>query len=180
MEVDSLRDKEIGGGGGGLFTSLTDGSPVKLRVLTIDPMVSKDKWGGTKFAFIVWNYTEDKAQILNKGISIAKEIRRLHLDEDYGANIQKMGVKITTTGQLKETKYSVDPLPNVDELTKEQVAEAKKIRLEDAIKLGQRYSKINSVDELESPEEVITEVEETQDVVIDDDDEDVDLSDIPF
>ena len=173
MEVDALRDKKIETGGG-LFVKTVEGTPIKLRVLTVDPVVSKDPYGGTKFAFIVWNYTENRAQILNKGGSVAKEIQRLHLDEDYGANIQKMGIKITTTGQLKETRYSVDPLPNVEELTKEQIEEAKKIKLDEVIKMGIRYSKLTSTDDLTVPEN------DSEDVVIDDVDEEVDLSDIPF
>jgi len=176
-EADALRNKEIPGGGGGLFVKLTEGNPVKLRILTTDPIVTKDKFGNTKFAFIVWNYTENKAMILNKGASIANEIKRLHLDEDYGADIQKMGIKITTKGQLKETRYSVDPLPNAEELTKEQVDEARNIRFEEAVKNGIRLSKLESSDDIPVNEEY--EAEEHQEES-EDEDEPVDLNDVPF
>jgi len=178
-EKDALRDKNIPGSGGGLFTKLTEGNPIKLRVLTTDPMVTRDKWGNTRFAFVVWNYTEEKAQILNKGSSIASEIKRLHLDEDYGANIQEIGIKITTKGQLKDTRYSVDPLPNIEKLTKKQLEELKKVDLEKAVKNGVRLSELESEEDI--PVNPNLEVERTEDVVIEDiDEEEVDLSEIPL
>ena len=188
-EKDALRDKKIESGGGGLFVKIADGTPIKMRVLTTDPIISRDSWGGTKFAFVVWNYTENKAQILNKGSSIATEIQRLHLDEDYGANIQKMGIKITASGQGKDTKYSVDPLPNVEELTKDQVEEAAKIRLEDAVKHGIRYSEFTTSDDLpEAPEggsedtnpKVENQPSNEEPVIEDIGDEPISLDDIPF
>lgn len=186
-EVDALRDKEISSGGGGLFVKFEQGKPLKLRVLTIDPIVSKDQWGGTKYAFIVYNHTEQKAQILNKGTSIANEIKKLHLDDDWGGNIQKIDIKIEAEGSGKDTKYTVNPVREAVELTQEQIKEARDIRLEDAVKNGARLSTLESDSDI--PEYIPNDdggsespnPKAKKEVVIEDiDDEPVDLSDIPF
>lgn len=167
----------------GLFVSFKSGEPVKLRVLTKDPLVSIDKFGNTRFAFVVWNYNLGKAQILNRGASIAKELQALHLDEDFGANIQKIDVKITATGEGKETRYSVQGLQNSANLKSDALEEAKQIDLPAVIKNGIRMSELNKGEKLpevetESEKTVVTDAEP----VIEDinDDEEINLDDIPF
>ncbi|HWT40039.1 MAG TPA: hypothetical protein VN081_02090, partial [Dongiaceae bacterium] len=124
---DPLSNYNFGSGSSGLYVSEF---PVKLRVLTTDPVVHmEEKYGSTKFAFIVWNHDLGKAQILDRGSSIAKAIQELHNDEDYGADIQKIDIKITSTGEGKETRYAVTPLPKSIELTKDQIKEAADIDL---------------------------------------------------
>lgn len=132
--------------GQSLFLSVKKGDSIKLRVLTTDPVVSKDKYGNTRFAFIVWNYTDSKAQILNKGASIARPIQQLHLDEDYGANIQKIDIKLianSTGPEDKDVEYILTPLPKAETLTVEQIKEAEKIKLDESIKNGTRMSLLN-------------------------------------
>lgn len=169
--------------GGDLFVKITEDKPVKLRVLTTDPLVSYDQWGNLRFSFVVWNFTENKAQVLNKGASIAQPIQGLHMDEDYGADIQKLDIKVTATGSGKETKYTVNPLPKSEELTDEMIKQAKKIDLEKIIKDGKRMSALNEGEKLSLPQAVREEPEEeSEETVIEDinEDEPVDLSDIPF
>jgi len=135
---DPLSSYNFGSGGSGLYLSEF---PVKVRVLTTDPVVHmEEKYGSTKFAFVVWNHDLGKAQIMDRGSSIAKAIQELHNDEDYGANIQKIDIKISSTGEGKDTRYTVTPLQKTIELTAAQIQEAANIDLMEKIKNGVRMS----------------------------------------
>lgn len=178
---DPLKDYQFQESeGNSLFLTVKKGDSIKLRVLTVDPMISKDKYGNTRFAFVVWNYNEQKAQILNKGASIARPIQQLHTDEDYGANIQKLDVKLvaTSTGhEDKDVEYTLNPLPQSTDLTSEQVEEAKKINLENVIKNGIRMSaaaKGETTPEVTTSPQVDDEVHEVEDTAP------INLDSIPF
>lgn len=184
---DPLSGFDFGGDGAGLFTKFKSGSPVKVRVLTTDPLVVLDKFGNTRYAFIIWNFTEDKAQILNRGASIAKEIQALHNNEDWGNDVQKIDIQITATGEGKETRYTVTPLPKATPLTKEQIAEARKIDLLAKLPGGVRLSDFISGsrpapqgdEPVEESKPAPVEVTETFGENIDMDEE-IDLNEIPF
>jgi hypothetical protein len=178
-ESDALRNFSFKQGDG-LFTTFEDGEPVKLRVLTTNPLVALDKWGGTKFAFIVYNHTASKAQILNRGASIAKEIQKLHQDEDWGANIKKIDIKITADGTGKDTRYTVTPVKETTELTNDQIRECREVKLEDKIENGQRMSFYNPEDFETNSEKPEKEPEEKDIKIEDVDDEPINLDDIPF
>lgn len=175
MEVDALKQyrfKEATGGD--LFTTIKSDQPQKLRVLTLDPIVHVDKFANTRYAFVVYNYTVGKAQILDKGASIAKQISDLHLDDDYG-DINKIDIKITATGEGMETRYSVNVLPKTEVLSVDQIKEAANIKLDEIIKNGTRMSALNDgaplpTVQVETPDEVTDEQL----------DEEIDLSSIPF
>ena len=193
---DPLAGFDFGGGASGLFTKFKSGSPVKVRVLTTDPLVVLDKFGNTRYAFIIWNFTEDKAQILNRGSSIASEIQKLHNNVDWGNDVQKIDIQIEANGEGKETRYTVTPLPKATQLTPEQIAEAKKIDLTAKLPGGIRLSKFIEGDRPEAqgdePAEETSGYEQAKaqadrirggnDVPLEDinDDEPIDLSEIPF
>lgn len=155
--------------------------PAKVRVLTTDPLVHVNpKYGSTKFAFVVYNHTAGKAQILDAGAMITQEIQRLHTDEDYGANIQKIDIKIDRQGEGKETRYTVTPLPNAVSLTNEQVAEARDINLSEKVENGVRMSEINSGEKTLTQWD-IHDIAQDLDIAPDDiDDKPIDISEIPF
>lgn len=141
MSVDALslyEPKE-----GGLYLKLKSGEPVTLRVLTLDPVASKDKWGNTRYAFVVWNWNENRAQILQKGGSVLKQLVEIHRDDSFDA-LNKIDIKVTVTGEGLETRYSILPLPKARQLTAEMVEEAKQINLDDKIEYGIRLSASNS------------------------------------
>jgi len=119
--------------------------PAKIRVLSTDPLVNLDKFGGTKFAFPVWSYDEQKAMILNKGASIVKGIQQIDADEDYGGDVTAVDIKILSSGEGKETRYSVNVLPKTQDLTEEQVEAVNKLdtNLSKIIKNGVRASEFN-------------------------------------
>lgn len=170
----------------GLFTTFEDGDEFKLRVLTTDPVVSTKEFTAangdvniaTKFAFIVYNFTMGKAQILNAGATITKEIQRIHQDEDFGANIKTVDIKVTATGSQLNRKYTVNVLPKAETLTNEQINECKAIDLDGKIEGGQRmsfYKPDDAVDQ--SPAKVDKEDEP---VIEDISDDPINLDDIPF
>lgn len=173
---DPLSNYNFGGGGSGLFLSEF---PAKVRVLTTDPVVHmEEKYGTTKFAFVVWNHDLGKAQILDRGSSVAKAIQELHNDEDYGANIQKIDVKITTTGEGKDTRYAVTPLPKAIELSTAQIQEAAAIDLTEKIKNGVRLSQASEKQSHKAmPQSTVTDAAyDNTDIEGDP----IDLAEIPF
>ena len=61
---------------------------------------------------IVWNYQDEKIQILEitqKGIQ--RELRNLAKDEDWGSPVDKYDIVITRQGEKLNTEYSVQPKP---------------------------------------------------------------------
>lgn len=133
-------------GGGSVWLKFSPDTPVKLRVLTNDPLVTIDKFGNTRFNFLVWNWDEKKAQILSKGASILKQLQAIHTDPDYGS-IREVDVKITATGEGMETRYTVMPLPKSQTLTQSIIEECKLVKFSEIIKNGLPLSKYNEGEE---------------------------------
>lgn len=183
--MDALTDFK-GDKGSGLFLKFTPDEGVKLRILTNDPLVNKDKWGNTRYSFVVWNFNEDKAQILSKGMSILRQLQELHTSDEWGGDIRKINIRITSTGEGMETRYTVMPLPNSTDLTNDQVKQASHIKLEDTIQNGIRLSQVNggsSIPEAEYDEDHNSPPRPSQnapDPVIEDIPDEIDLSEIPF
>lgn len=128
---------------GSLFVEIKEGSPVKLRVISVDPYISRDRFGNTKFGFIVWDFNENRPKVLNKGSSIAKAIQQLHMDEDYGSDITKVDIKISATGEKKDTRYAINVLPKVTDITEEQFNKCYELKLDAIIKNGVFASEYN-------------------------------------
>lgn len=169
MENDALSVATFGGG---LF--LTE-FPAKVRVLTLDPVVSMDNYGNTRYAFVVWCFDDNRPHILNKGPSFAKRFQEIHMDEDFGGDIRKVDVKITTTGKGKDTRYTITPFGAPYDLTNEQIKEAAAINLNSVIKNGIRLSEANQGKKVPS-----VEVEPDDTVYEVSDGDPVNISDIPF
>lgn len=186
--------------GPSLYLKFKADEAVKIRVLTIDPVVYTQTYEdkktdevnvNTKFAFTVYNFTANKAQVLQATPAMARKIGEIHNDPDFGSNIRKIDIKITPTGERLERRYDLQVLPNTETLTNSQIEEAKKIDLEELIGKSdnagvvQRMSTYNSTDfkqqQEEGQEEVAREVgshvDRDKDSV---DDELINLDDIPF
>jgi hypothetical protein len=131
-----------------VFLKFEAGKALKLRVLTIDPIITTQEFESadgevnlsTRFAFIVYNWTDKRAQILQASPNMAKRFAELHTDEDYGANIRKVDIKITPTGEKLQRKYDIQVLPTAQEMSNDQIRECQEIKLEEIIKDGQRAS----------------------------------------
>jgi hypothetical protein len=90
-----------------------DGKRKPLR-FRMDEKIPVDKIGDDPkhfWAFVVWNYAEEKIQILEitqKGIM--KSIQSLVSDEDWG-DPKNYDLVVTRTGEGLETEYQVNPKP---------------------------------------------------------------------
>lgn len=134
--MDSLKDyqpKEST-----VYLKFRDGDEVKLRVLTLDPLVSEKVWPNApdqidvKYAFVVWNWNENKAQVLQVGPGLLNRFTRIHRDDDFEP-LNKLDIKITATGEMLERRYEVQVLPKAQELSPGMVKEASGLKLEELI-----------------------------------------------
>lgn len=167
----------------GLFLS---DFPAKIRVLTRDPMVYNDKFGNTRYAFIVYNLDEERLQILNKGPGFAQEFQRIDSDNDFGGDIRRVDVKITTNGkQGINIRYKFDVIGDPYDLSKEQMKSIMEsnIKLDEVIQKNspgaKRLSEINAGAKIGGEE--LEPAGAKDDIVIEDiGDEPINLDDIPF
>jgi hypothetical protein len=105
---------------------------VKLRVLTLDPLVSVDKWGNTKYSFVIWNWTENKAQVWSTTPGNLKKLTALHRNEDWPP-LNKIDVTVSAEGEMKEKRYEITPLPKAQEMTADIVEQCKAVNLEELV-----------------------------------------------
>lgn len=147
----------------GDFIKFKADKPVKLRVLSINPLISNNEYTNketgeisvsTKYGFAVWNYTEGRAMILNASPSIAQTIHKLHIDPDYDEDITKLDIKITPTGEMLERRYEVNVLPKAQKLTAEQETAVAELdgKLDSIIKNGIRADRFNNGETKKEPE----------------------------
>lgn len=110
------KNQYTSGSGDSLFTDLQPDSTVRLRIMSdaywnLSEYKDQDTGEVThsdKYAWVVWNYDTQKAEILNKGISIFNQVADLAADEDWG-DPQDYDIKITRTGKGLDTRYAVVP-----------------------------------------------------------------------
>lgn len=145
-DKDALKDFDFNKvTGSGLFIKFKADVPVTVRILTTDPIISESEFTNKqtgevnlnmKFHFIVWNWTEEKAQILSLSPNQARKISELHRDPDFGANIQKLDIKITPSGEMLERRYEIQVLPESKAriLNKQMIDEAKLIELDKSVR----------------------------------------------
>lgn len=137
------------------FIKFKADEPVKLRVLSTNPLIHDntftDKKTGeisvsTKYAFAVHNYNEDRAMILDASPSIARTIHKLHTDEDWGADVTKVDIKVEPTGEMLERRYAISGVPKAQTLTEEQEKAVFELdeKLESIIKNGVRAEDYNN------------------------------------
>lgn len=127
----------------GQFLKFTPGEPVKVRILTTDPVISESEFTdqrtgeltlNTRFAYIVYNFTDKKAQIMQVTPKSAKRIAEIHMDQEYGANIRNVDIRITPPAKGEIKAYTFEVMPNTQQLTKEMVDEARGIDLDNNVK----------------------------------------------
>lgn len=98
------------GSGGGLFLKLQDGDTVKVRIFS-DPVYFDSEFKdnlSARIAWVVWNHDEQKAQIWATNGATYNSVKDLVMDEEYG-DVTKYDIKITRTGTVQQTRYSVRP-----------------------------------------------------------------------
>lgn len=175
----------------GVFLQFEPGKPVTVRILTTNPVVYstsfEDKSTGetvvaTKFAFIVYNFSDNMAQVLKATPHMAKKIGEIHKDPDFGSNIKEIDLKITPPNKGEIKAYDVQVLPNARTLTKDQVDECRKIELDKLFEeqLGSRMS-VYEPEEYKKPDVTVKTGNIDDDGNLDiDTDEPINLDDIPF
>lgn len=187
-EVDALKGFDWNKvTGDGLFVKFEAGKPLTLRVLTVDPVVNtnefKDQVTGeitltTKFNFVVYNFTLEKAQVLSATPNMAKKIGELHLDSDFGSDIRKIDIKITPTGEKLMRRYDIQVLPMAKDLTNDMIKECSAIKLDEKIKDGYRMSMYDP--EKRNKNDLDLAPEEKEAIIETIEDEPINLDDIPF
>lgn len=167
--------------------------PAKVRILTRDPMVYTDNYGNTKYVFAVYNVTENKVQILDKGPGFPQRFQEIDNDPDFGGDIRKVDLKITTNGKdgSIEVRYTITPVGTPSELSKQAI----KSIVDQGFDLAEKVQKNNPnavrLSEINAGAEmpVASEAEApqaspdvaSQDVEIEDiGDEPIDINKIPF
>lgn len=152
--MSSIYAQHQPGSTDGLYLKLQDGDKVKGRIAS-EPAISVYKQGDKpRYSWVIFvrefnGKPVNKPQILTKGISVYNGIA--DLVEDWGEPTQfDLTIKRTGSG-LNDTEYSVNPVKESTDLTKEQLAGAEKIDLPQAIK-GKWLSTF--VDDNELPEPV--------------------------
>jgi hypothetical protein len=125
------------GGSDGLYLKLQDGDSAKVRIAS-EPAIFTQEFNNegeitlsTKFAWVVWNRADKKAQVFNGGKSIYNQIA--DLVEEWGEPTT-FDITVKRTGQMLETRYSVNPAPKSQDLTDEEQAACDKIDLLKATK----------------------------------------------
>lgn len=111
----------------GTFLKLNDGETVKVRITSL-PVIFQNEYNqgeevniSTRFAFIIWNHDDNKAQIWQtNGATYGQQISPLLEDEEYG-DWRKYDVKISRSGEKAQTRYSVRPGVKQYDLEDEQL-----------------------------------------------------------
>jgi len=108
-----------------------DNKPKRSKTMFTNTSDIKENWKVKEFwAFVVWNYTDEKVQIMEiTQNSIKNQIYKLANDEDFG-DPKTYDLKINRSGKDLETKYQVIALGQKPFENKEAIEEAKKINLE--------------------------------------------------
>lgn len=125
--LSNLQFKEGNGEGGSEFIKFKAGESVKVRVFTTNPTIHINNYGKEQISFAVWNWDEDKAMILSKGPSIARQISHLHQDDDFGADITLVDIKILATGEGMDREYSINVLPKAQDISDAQIEALKEL-----------------------------------------------------
>lgn len=200
-EQDSLTDFDFNKvSKPGKFLKWEAGRAVTVRILTKDPVVQEREFKNaegevnlsTKFCFIVWNFTDERAQILTAAPGMARTFQTIGKDPDFGANLQKCDIKIIPEGEKLKRIYNINVLRhsgNEKPLNAEMVAEARELNLDTDVQDNKgRLSEWEPVG-VKPGAKAVKSTEGTDDPAPDDEeevviedigDEPINLDDIPF
>lgn len=132
MSNESIYSKHRPGNSDDLYLKLKDGDAVKMRIFSPPAIVVYQEGQRPRYAWVVINHNNKKAQVYGAGISVYSQIA--DLAEDWGEPTEfDITVRRKGSGQF-DTEYSVTPVKNSTSPTKEQEAEAEKIDLLQATK----------------------------------------------
>lgn len=175
---------------GGLYLRINDGETVTLRIAS-EPAVFDSEYKGnisTKYAWKVYNFNEDVAQVFQNSATFYSQIANLAEDEEYGDPTQ-YNIKVTRKGEGTDTKYHVLPGTKREPLTEEQQAKIDEVDLIGSVEKSPSAMRVQmlsdvvkngreQVDESELPTRDINE--DVEDPLMDEDDKPINLDEIPF
>lgn len=183
----------------GKFLKFEAGKPVTVRILTKDPVVQEKEFKNakgeinlsTKFCFLVWNFTAERAQILSATPKTATTFQRIGVDEDFGSNLQKCDIKISPEGEMLERVYDINVIRhsgNQKEITKEMVDQAKEINLDEDVQDNRgrlsewqpQATRTSGYETAKATAETLRPAEKEDEVTTEFGDEPINLDDIPF
>jgi hypothetical protein len=156
------------GGGDNLFLKLKDGEQAKIRIFS-EPAIYNQEFDGnvtTRYAWVVWNYGEKKAQVFSQGVSVFKQLS--DLVEEWGEPTE-YDITIKRTGEMLETRYSVTPSPKSIGLSADDKKACAAVDLLSAV--NGRWLK-DFLEDKDNRDEIVP--------MPSDDDAPLDLNDIPF
>lgn len=128
-------------GGSALYLNLKKKGPVKVRLVSepyifnrpfTDP-VSGETNISTKYGWVLYNFTDNMAQVIELPVTAYKAIANIASDDDWG-DPSKYNLTLERVDGNGPTTYQVTPSPNREALTDEQLADTKKIDIEKAFK----------------------------------------------
>ncbi len=130
--------------GSGLFFKFEDGKTTKFRIISDEPVVFNTEFKAdgeepkisTKYAWVVYNRTEDKVQILQLPKTGFGMVQDLAVSEDWG-DPTGYDLAIKREGKGLETRYSISPTPKSEEVPKEKLDEAREIDLKEKMKASE-------------------------------------------
>lgn len=167
---------------GGLYHKFEDGVTYIVR-LTTEPVVYQTEYTdgnlSTKYAWVIWNNESKAAQVMQLPVTAYRQIASFAVDEDYG-DPTGYNLKITRTGKGLDTKYEVIPSPKKTDLDAEAKEACAQIDLKNAISSGKGVSNVFWLSEASAPKKEKTSHKAVADVMNEDMDKPVDLSEIPF
>jgi hypothetical protein len=135
-----------------------------------------------KYAWVIWNFTEERPQVWQANLTSFKTVQGYVLDEEWGDPVA-YNLTIKREGTGTDTKYTITPSPNRQDfkamVTKEQLEEVVAFDIFTAMKDKQLVSLAAAAEGEEVPE---PESDGSGDAVITDFDasKDVNLDNIPF
>lgn len=164
------------GGDQELYLKLKDGDAVKMRIYSEPAITLYEEGQRPRYAWVIINHNNKKAQVFNAGVSIFSQIA--DLAEEWG-DPTEFDITVRRKGSgMQDTEYSVVPVKNPTAPTKEQEAEADKIDLIGATK-GKWLREYEEDGKL--PDPLVQTVEAPEpDEIAPVDDKPIDLNDIPF
>lgn len=119
--------------GGGLYFKPEAGKAYKIRLVG-EPVVFQNTYEentSTRYAWVIWNHTDEEAQIFQLPPSGYRAVYDLAVSEWGDPETYDLSYK--KTGERLETRHSINPMPKSAELTEEQLEKCKALDLKEAI-----------------------------------------------
>lgn len=167
---------------GGTYLKFEDGVPVRVRIAS-EPVVYdseyKDKIS-TQYSWIVWNYDLEKAQVMKLPVTGYRMIAELAADEEDWGDPTTYNLKVKRTGTSKETKYTINPSTAKEALSEDAQNEIKGLNLIDLVSASPSVSKVQWLSDVIDNGRKDTAPKKYDTIANVDDEEPINLDDIPF